>query len=124
MLAHVRDCDPFEACGLVAGRASGAVEIISITNTLHSRVRFRMDPVEQLNAFNQIEEQGLQLLAIYHSHPGGPATPSVTDVSEAAYPGVVHLIWSRSGEQWDCRGFLIAGGRVSEVPVVIVDDAV
>jgi proteasome lid subunit RPN8/RPN11 len=137
MLADARACDPFEACGLIAGRASGlprggseAVQVISVTNVLHSRVRFRMDPVQQLKAFNQIEEQGLELLAIYHSHPDGPATPSATDVSEAAYPGVVHLIWSKSGErltepvaeQWNCRGFLIAGGRVSEVAIRILSD--
>jgi proteasome lid subunit RPN8/RPN11 len=141
MLADARACDPFESCGLIAGRASGlprggseAVQVISVTNVLHSRVRFRMDPVQQLKAFNQIEEQGLELLAIYHSHPDGPATPSATDVSEAAYPGVVHLIWSKSGErlgerltepvaeQWNCRGFLIAGGRVSEVAIRILSD--
>jgi len=134
MLADVRACDPVEACGLIAGRASQAVHVIPVTNVLQSRVRFRMDPLEQLNAFNQIEERGLELLAIYHSHPDGPATPSVTDVTEAAYPGVVHLIWSKSGERldealgepltelWNCRGFLIAGGRVSEVPILILDD--
>jgi proteasome lid subunit RPN8/RPN11 len=76
-----------------------------------------MEPGEQLKAMLAIEEAGEELLAIYHSHPGGPAWPSPSDVAEAAYPGVIHLIWYRQAGDWECGGFLIEGDRV--VPAVI-----
>lgn len=87
-------------------------------NVERSPLRFRMAPREQLRAFDWIEAHGLELLAIYHSHPAGPEIPSVTDVSDAAYP-VVHVIWSRPQGKWQARGFWIEAGQVSEVTLQI-----
>lgn len=120
MRADVEELAPEEACGLVAGKRNLSCDVISITNIHHSPARFWMDPEEQLQAFNHIDEQGWELLAIYHSHPYGPPAPSVTDIAEAAYPGVIHLIWSTSGEDWICKGFLIEKSRVEEIPIHIV----
>lgn len=44
------------------------------------------DPVQLLRALKAMREGGLALVALYHSHPRGPAQPSVTDVRLAAYP--------------------------------------
>lgn len=44
------------------------------------------DPVGLLRAFKAMREGGLALVALYHSHPHGPARPSPTDVRLAAYP--------------------------------------
>lgn len=119
MLDHVCKLAPQEACGLIAGLEDIACEVIPITNTLHSPVRYRMHPQEQLDAFNHIEAHGSELLGIYHSHPAGPAVPSATDVAEAAYPGVIHLIWSRSSGAWQCRAFIIEEDQVQEVALDI-----
>ena len=90
------------ACGLLAGTALdgvGQVKIaIPVSNALHSPVRFRMAAEEQLAAFLHIEELGFELLAIYHSHPHGPASPSSTDLAEAFYPEALTLIWSGQTE--------------------------
>jgi proteasome lid subunit RPN8/RPN11 len=74
-----------------------------------------MDPREQLKVLLEIEEIGCELLAIYHSHPAGPEWPSVTDIAEAAYPGVVHLIWHLRAGNWECLGFLIEEQQVFPV---------
>ncbi len=121
MLADVRRRAPEEACGLIAGIETKGLEVISITNALHSLVQYRMDPQEQLDAFNHIDQQGWELLAIYHSHPAGPAVPSATDVAEAAYPGVIHVIWFQSGGEWRCRGFLIEEEAVTEVTIHVAE---
>lgn len=110
-----------EACGIVAGLDRTSQAVYPVTNILHSPVRYRMDPEKQLEVFNQIDEHGWEILAIYHSHLQGPQTPSSIDVAEAAYPGVIHLIWYPKGEGWDCRGFLIEAGSVSEAPIQIVE---
>ena len=92
-----------------------------VTNILHSPVRYRMDPQEQLRAFQEIDEAGLELLAIYHSHPNGPEEPSPTDIAEAYYPEVVYLIWSLASGNWQCRGFKIKKGVITETPLSILD---
>ena len=107
-----------EACGIVAGIEETSCAVFPVTNILHSPVRFRMAPEEQLYVFNQIEDQDLQLLAIYHTHLKGPDRPSPIDIAEAYYPELINLIWSNITGEWNCRGFLIDEGQVTPVPVV------
>jgi proteasome lid subunit RPN8/RPN11 len=121
MLDEVARLDKEEACGIVAGEGQTSRAVFPVINILHSAVRFRMDPEQQLLVFNQIDEKGWELLAIFHSHLQGPSGPSSTDVAEAAYPGVIHLIWFPSGQGWACRGYLIENRTVSEVPIQIVE---
>jgi [CysO sulfur-carrier protein]-S-L-cysteine hydrolase len=123
MLDHVQNCFPEEACGLAGGIIDSSArvsEVLLVENMLHSPVRFRMHPAEQLRAFSTLEDHGLELVAIFHSHPTGPEIPSATDVSEFFYPGVISLIFSRSQETggWRGRGFIIEPGEIREVPLV------
>lgn len=120
MRAYVEACLPAEACGLLAGSDGAVQEILPITNEAHSAVRFRMAPEEQLKAFNLIEDSGLELLGIFHSHPAGPEEPSATDIAEASYE-VTQVIWSRKGETWGVRGFSIRNGSTSEVKLYVAD---
>jgi len=121
---------PLECCGLLAGKEEQVQRLFPMRNAAHSPVRFTLDPQEQFDIFNAMEERGLELLGIYHSHPNGPASPSRTDIAEAAYP-VVNLILSPvqapaetprqvpAAGQWQVRGFWIEAGRVVEVPLEI-----
>ena len=121
MQADVEKQLPLEACGLVGGKDGRSEVVIPVANALASPVRFRMDPMEQLAALQQIEDQGWELLAIYHSHPSGPDSPSATDVAEAAYPEAVNIIWYRENGAWRCRGFLIDQDRVEEIRFYITN---
>jgi len=109
---------PLEACGLLAGKDEQVQKVFPMRNAARSPVRFRLDPQEQFDLFNAMEERNLELLGIYHSHPNGPPRPSRTDIAEAAYP-VVNLILSPLQGQWQVRGFWIESGRVVEVPLEI-----
>lgn len=120
MLEHVDRHIPLEACGLLAGKNDRVEKVILVRNQAQSPVRFVMEPYEQLEAFNWIESKGLELLGIFHSHPAGPETVSVTDIKEAAYE-VVHLIWSQNHDLWQARGFWIENGIAAEVPLQIVE---
>ncbi len=104
-----------EVCGLLAGRHFESTRVFSITNDLASTTRYAMNLKQQVNAFAEIEKAGNELLAIYHSHPHGPARPSTTDLAEAHYPGVAHLIWSRLDNDWVCRAFLLDGGQIVDL---------
>ena len=119
MLADVEQRKPQEACGLIAGIENRCLAVFPISNALHSPVRFRMEPGEQLETFMRIDENDWELLAIYHSHPTGPSHPSPTDITEAAYPEAVNLIWSPKDTTWQCRGFIIRDQVVYEIPIRI-----
>jgi proteasome lid subunit RPN8/RPN11 len=114
MRDHVDGVAPQEGCGLLAGRAVRVEAVLPMRNTAHSTSRYVLDPREQLQAFDWIESQGMELLAIFHSHPAGPETVSSSDIAEAGYD-VVQVIWSRPGGEWQARGFWIAGGHWVEV---------
>lgn len=118
MQRHINYEAPLEACGLLGGK-NGQVELVlPVKNAAESRVQFKMEPRAQLRAMEQIEAEGLEILAIFHSHPKGPSTPSATDVEEAAYP-VVNIIWSKAGRRWQARGFWIEAGQIVEVPLTV-----
>ncbi|MBI2330961.1 MAG: M67 family metallopeptidase [Chloroflexi bacterium] len=118
MIAHVDSQLPLEACGLLAGRGSSVESVLVVTNQAQSPVRYVMDPIEQLHAFEWIESQGLDLLGIFHSHPMGPEMVSPTDIAEAAYD-VVYVIVFRTDGKWRTRGFWIEDGSYEEVALQI-----
>ena len=135
MLAHCLACLPEEACGLLGGLFTEAgvqvQAVLPITNALHSPVRFRMDPEEQLKAFYYLDEHNLELVTIFHSHPAGPEHPSPTDLAEFAYPGVFTLILfpaqadlpADDPSGWQMRAFEIAGNPAvwTDTSVRVVD---
>lgn len=120
LLAHVERESPLEACGLLAGTNDRVEQALLVRNQAQSPERFVMDPYEQLNAFNWIDSNGLILLGIFHSHPAGPETVSVTDIAEAAYE-VVHVVCSKAGGQWKVRGFWIENGKAAEITLSLAD---
>jgi proteasome lid subunit RPN8/RPN11 len=111
---------PLEACGLLAGKKDRVEKVLFVQNQAQSPVRFVMDPYEQLQAFEWIDSNGLDLLGIFHSHPAGPETASPTDIAEAAY-AVVHVICSRRNGDWKLRGFWIEEGDSTEVPLQVAE---
>lgn len=111
---------PLEACGLLAGKNDRVEKVLFVQNQAQSPVRFVMDPYEQLQAFERIDADGLDLLGIFHSHPAGPETASPTDIAEAAY-AVVHVICSRRDGEWNLRGFWIEDGASTEVPLQVAE---
>ncbi|MGZ9166599.1 MAG: Mov34/MPN/PAD-1 family protein [Anaerolineales bacterium] len=118
MLQHVEQNAPLEACGLLAGKNNSVKKVLLVRNQAQSPVRFVMDPYEQLDAFEWIDSHALDLVGIFHSHPAGPETASVTDIAEAAYE-VVSVIWSRTRGEWQARGFWLAEGQAINVPLVV-----
>lgn len=120
IISHCRAEYPNEACGLLAGRQREAVSLFQMTNAERSPVIYRMEPKEQLRVFNEIESDGLELVAIYHSHTRSKAYPSTTDVQWAYYPEAVYLIASLAEDEPELKGFSIVNKQVSEVELQII----
>ena len=94
ILTHLKAEYPLEGCGVLAGKAGRVERLIKLTNTKKSPVSFLADPLEQLKMLRDVEEDGLELLAIYHSHPYTEPYPSEEDVEKAFYPDSLNLIVS------------------------------
>ncbi len=112
-----------EVCGLIGARDGAPVSLYPVPNAAPDPARrFRMDPRGQIEAMRRMREAGEALWAIYHSHPQGPARPSLRDLAEAAYPEAVHLIVSLgTAGVLELAAWRIAGGEAREVPVEIVE---
>jgi proteasome lid subunit RPN8/RPN11 len=119
MLAQARTQAPLEACGILAG-ADGQVErLYKMTNADKSSDHFMMAPEEQFKVVKDIRSTGLEMLAIYHSHPETPARPSAEDIRLALTPNTIHVILSLQNTEPVIKGFLIEDENVTEVPVEI-----
>lgn len=106
---------PNEACGLLAGKDGRPVKIFAMRNADASPASYRLDPKEQLKVFDEIDEEGLDLLGIYHSHTHSEAYPSETDRRQAFYPDAYYLLLSlQERENPVLRAFRILDGEVTE----------
>ena len=110
---------PLEGCGLLAGKGEIVELCLGIPNQERSPLSFRMPARWQWRAFQKIESAGLDLLAIFHSHPAGPDFPSARDIAECMYP-VVQVIWSHQDGHWEARGFMLQGGQAVEIPLQVL----
>ncbi len=119
MVAQGRAEAPIEACGILAG-ADGKVEkLYKMTNADAASDHFMMAPAEQFAVAKDVRSEGLEMLAIYHSHPESPATPSAEDIRLALTQGVTYVIVSLLDNDTTPKGFLIENNEVREVPVVV-----
>jgi proteasome lid subunit RPN8/RPN11 len=109
LVAHARELNPYECCGLLAGKdgivthhyriknivaLEGAEELSSFdeAKTEHlkrlspqerAEIAFIMDMQDFSLAKKDIRAQGTELQVVYHSHPHSPARPSITDIKIA-----------------------------------------
>lgn len=83
---------------------------------------FVMDPVEQLRAFQQMNQRDEELRAIYHSHPATAAEPSGTDLTLARYPRVYYLIASLLSSPPDLRAYYFTGEAFTPVELDLRSD--
>lgn len=121
---HARQGAPAEVCGLVAGRNGSAVTLFPGRNLSPTpTVAYELDP-DTLARMIDFEDAGLELVAIYHSHPRGPETPSPTDLARATYPDSVYLIVSLAAPARPVlRGFRLLAGRAWEVTIKVEAEA-
>ena len=120
MESHARESYPLECCGLLAGKEKLITVIFQTRNAAASVDKYEIDPVEQLNVFEEIDRRSLKLLGIYHSHPHHPCYPSALDISRAFYPDTVFFIISLVDLQRpQIKAFIIREGTVAEEEIVV-----
>ncbi len=83
MIAHCKREYPNEACGYLAGKDGVAAKAIPMENVHQSPTSYQMNTAGQLQVQRVIRKEGLDHLAIYHSHVATQAYPSRRDIDNA-----------------------------------------
>ncbi len=121
MVAHAREDLPNECCGMVGGVDGEASVVIPVVNSAASPLRFEMDPQGQYNALKAIEDDGREMLAIYHSHTKSAAYPSQTDVNQAvSWPDAIWVIVSlEDPESPVVKGYWLKDLKIADAELVV-----
>src|SRR4051812_30380612 len=122
VIAHARADAPNECCGLIATRDGAAVAVHRARNAAASPLRYEMDGMEQYRIQTAIDDAGLELGAIYHSHTRSAPYPSQTDINLAFYPDALYLIVGLAGDEPEVRAYRIVDGQVAERELEVVEE--
>ena len=115
IVAHARAGLPNEACGILAGRDNQAERFYPAESDEPSPFYYRIEARDQIRIMNEIDDAGLDLIGIYHSHVSSPPYPSRTDAEQAFWPDATYLIVSLAGGKAELRGYRIEDMAVTEV---------
>jgi proteasome lid subunit RPN8/RPN11 len=123
IVAHAQENPRIECCGVVAvlaegdGAAKTAARVYRAENVHASALKFEIGPMELYRLNEQIEEEGWEIGAIYHSHVRSAPYPSQTDIGFAAgWPGLEWIIVGLAGGgEPEVRSYVIDGAEVREL---------
>ena len=120
MVAHARADAPNECCGMIASRDGDAVKVYRAENAAASPLRYEIDGAEQYRIQMAIDDEDLDLGAIYHSHTRTAPYPSQTDINLAFYPESLYVIVGLAGNEPEVRAFEIRDGKVANAELTVV----
>ena len=114
IVAHAREGKPHEVCGILRGRGARVHQLVRGRNVAPDpRMDYVIDHQTLLRQF-EFEEEGDEMVAIYHSHPVSPAYPSASDAWNAHYPDSSYLICSLEEDDAPAvRAFRLTAHEVS-----------
>ena len=119
VIAHARADAPNECCGMIASRDGEAVSVHRARNAAASPLRYEIEGKEQYAIQSAIEDAGLDIGAIYHSHTRSAPLPSQTDINLAFYPESLYVIVGLQDGEPDVRAWRIVDGQVSEAELEV-----
>jgi len=119
LFEHARREAPVEACGYLAGKGGVISEAYELTNADRSTEHFSFDPKEQFTAVKDARSKGLEVYAVYHSHPASPARPSAEDLNLAYDPNILYVIASLADGKEDLKAFRIKGHRAEQISIEV-----
>ena len=105
---------------MIASRDGEAVAVHRARSAYPSPLRYDIDSRDLYRIMTEIEDAGLELGAIYHSHTRSDPVPSQTDINLAQYPDSLYVIVGLAGEQPDVRAWEIRDQHVTERPIEVL----
>ena len=109
---------PNEGCGLLLGSAEGVVvEVVASATVADSAKLYEIDSADLLRAYRRADEDGLEVMGVFHSHTHSEAYPSPTDIGLAPDPRWHYVLISLRDVPTVVRSFHIEEGSVAEETV-------
>ena len=98
IIDQARSEAPLECCGILAGRTREGIATAEVryalANEAASPTEFVSAARDMFAADRDMRRRGLELIAVYHSHPASHPVPSKTDLERNYSPSVVNIIVS------------------------------
>lgn len=117
LVGIAKDALPNESCAFLLGHNYKVAEILPMRNIDQSPITFSIEPAELIQAYNLAESKGMEVIAIFHSHPA-KAWPSSTDIKFMEINPVVWIIYSTTESQ--LKGFIHDDdGLIKEIDIKI-----
>ena len=121
IVAHAKSLKPIESCGYLAGKDDDMQLFIKMTNIDNEPDHFSFEPKEMFAAVKAARAEGLELAAVYHSHPESPARFSQEDKRLLVDPNMTYLIMSLMDDKDDLKAFRLGDDGEYEVPIEYTD---
>ena len=122
IVAHARDADPEECCGVLLGVGDRITTVVRARNVEGSTTRFLLDPHDHIAARKQARAGHQEVVGFYHSHPRSSPQPSVSDVVEWSYPEAICVIVGAEKGRRLVHAFRIVAGAAQEEALEIECD--
>jgi len=128
--AHaVRDY-PFECCGFLFGHVDTQQRTIikskpveNVEEAANKKRNFEISSEAYMKAEEEVEQEGMVLAGIYHSHPDHPAVPSQSDLKKALPFFSYVIMTAKVSEIGSLKSwYLNDDGKFEEEEVTIKDE--
>ncbi|MCQ9205039.1 MAG: M67 family metallopeptidase [Omnitrophica bacterium] len=120
IIEHSKKDAPIEACGYLASYEGIIIRHYPLLNIDRSREHFSFDPKEQFGVLKDIRVEGLEITAVYHSHPVSPARLSQEDIRLAYDSSISYVIVSLAGQKSEVKSFRIKDLKVEAENIEVV----
>jgi proteasome lid subunit RPN8/RPN11 len=117
LIKIAKDALPNECCAFLLGAHNddGKVAIIlRMRNIDESPFSFSIEPSELLNAYTLADTKGMEITAIFHSHPA-KASPSSTDIKYMQINPMAWVIYSTTENE--IRAFVYENEDIKEIGI-------
>ena len=106
---------PNESCALLFGKDDHVSKIFLTRNIEESPVNFTISNEQLIKGYKMAEDENMEIVGIFHSHPNSEAYPSNTDKKFMNINPTVWVIYS--GVNKEFRAYMLLESEISEILV-------
>lgn len=102
---HAENEEPNESCAILYGKENIISDVFLTENIIKSPTEFTISNEQLIKGYKIADENNVQVIGIFHSHPNSEAYPSKTDEKFMQVNPVVWMIYS--GINKDFRAYVL-----------------
>ena len=111
---HAENEKPNESCAILFGKDNLVSEVFLTKNIENSSVNFTISNEQLIEGYKIAEEEKIEVIGIFHSHPNSDTYPSNTDKKFMHSNPVVWIIYS--GINKDFKAYFLESDII-EIPI-------